>query len=308
MRIMIAGGSGLIGRELTSLFHDSGDEVVILSRNPAVVRGVPGGVKVLRWDAKTIGEWAQQLESCDAVVNLTGENLSGKGYFPKRWTKERKSILRESRVDSGNVLSEAIEMATTKPSVFVQASGINYYGTRQNKILTEEDQSGDDFLANLGKEWETSSQAVEKLGLRRIVVRNGIVLSTKGGALPSIVLPYRLWVGGPLGNGQQVYSWIHIFDEVNAIQFLIHNPQARGVYNLTSPKPLTNAEFGRTVGKVIRRPHYFPIPAIAMQIAFGEVAMTVLEGLQAIPKRLLEAGFVFKFPDLEDALKDLYRK
>jgi uncharacterized protein (TIGR01777 family) len=308
MRIMIAGGSGMIGRELTLLLSNSGDDVLILSRNPEVVQEMPEGVKLFKWDGKTIGEWAQQLEYCDAVVNLTGENLSGKGYFPKRWTEERKALLVQSRVDSGNVLTKAIEMATVKPSVFIQASGINYYKTQQQKTMTEEDGNGDDFLANLGKEWEDSSQAVEALGLRRVLIRNGIVLSTRGGALPSIVLPYRLWVGGPLGNGHQIYSWIHIFDEVNAIKFLIQNSSAQGVYNLTAPNPVTNYEFGSTVGKVIKRPHYFQIPAIAMQIAFGEVSMTVLEGIRVMPKKLLDQGFVFKYPFLEDALINLLKK
>jgi uncharacterized protein (TIGR01777 family) len=308
MRIIIAGGSGLIGKELTSLLHRSGDEVIILSRYPAAVKGLPDGVKIVQWDGKTIGEWTHQLEHCDAMVNLVGENLSGKGYFPKRWTEERKALLLHSRVDAGNILTKAIEMANTKPSIFIQASGINYYGTHQQNTLTEEAGSGDDFLANLGKDWEASTQPIEMMDVRRVVIRNGIVLSTQGGALPSIVLPYRLWVGGPLGDGHQMYSWIHIYDEVNAIKFLIRNSQAQGVYNLTAPNPVTNDEFGRTISKVINRPHYFPIPAIAMQLAFGEVAMTVLEGLQATPKKLLDQGYTFKFSNLEDALKDLLKK
>ena len=308
MRIIIAGGSGLIGRELTSHLQQSGDEVVIFSRSPHAVNGLPDGVEIVQWDGKTIGEWVQQLENSDAIVNLVGENLSGGGYFPKRWTEERKELLLRSRLDAGNVLTKAIEMAKIKPSVFIQAAGINYYGTHQQKTLTEEDSSGDDFLANIGRDWEASTQAIETMGVRRIVIRNGIVLSNQGGALPSIVLPYRLWVGGPLGDGQQVYSWIHIYDEASAIQYLMRNTKAEGVYNLTAPNPVTNDEFGRTVGKVINRPHYFPIPAIAMQLAFGEVAMTVLEGLRAIPKKLLDLGFVFKFTELEDALRDILKK
>ncbi len=308
MRIIIAGGSGLIGRELILLLLQAKDEVLILSRNPSTIDGLPPEVKAIQWDGKIVGDWAHQLNSCDAVVNLVGENLSGKGYFPRRWSEDRKSLLLRSRVDAGNVLTKAIEQAQVKPSVFIQASGINYYGTQQQKTLTEEDGSGNDFLANLGKDWEASTLPIEAMGVRRAVIRNGIVLSTQGGALPSIVLPYHLFVGGPLGNGRQVYSWIHIYDEANAIQFLIRNSQCNGVYNLTAPNPVTNNEFGRTIARVINRPHYFPIPAFAMQLAFGEVAMTVLEGLHATPKKLLDQGFVFKFDHLEDALRDLLKR
>lgn len=305
MRVMIAGGSGLIGRALTSELTSEGDEVNILSRTPEKVRGMSAGVKLLKWDGRTIQDWVLQIENSDAVVNLTGENLSGEGFLPSRWTTERKMRLIRSRVDSGKILSDAIKMSTKKPAVFIQASGIGYYGTQQTKDLTEVDAAGDDFSANLCKEWEASSQPVELMGVRRVVVRNGVVLSTKGGAFPLILLPYKLYVGGPLGNGRQVYSWIHIADEVRAIQFLIRDSQAQGIFNLTSPNPLTNSEFGRTIGKVINRPHYFRIPGFVMRLAFGEVATMVLEGQKVIPQKLLDRGFEFKFPRLEEALKDL---
>jgi len=305
MRIVIAGGSGLIGRELTSTLSTAGDEVIILSRNPDMVKGMPAGVRVIKWDGKTLQDWGQQIENSDVVINLTGENLSGEGFLPSRWTKERKSRLVQSRIDSGKVLTKAIESVSTKPSVFVQASGIGFYGTHQEKSLTEGDGNGDDFSANLCIDWEASSQPVELIGIRWVVVRNGVVLSTQGGALPLLLLPYKLFVGGPLGNGNQIYSWIHIDDEVNAIQFLIRDNQAKGVFNLTSPNPVTNDEFGRTIGRVMNRPHYFPIPGFAMHLAFGEVSSMVLKGQKVIPQRLLEAGYLFKYPKLEDALIDL---
>lgn len=308
MRIIIAGGSGLIGRELTSALSAAGDEVIILSRNPEMVKGMPTGVSTLQWDGKTVQDWGQQIEISDVVVNLTGENLSGEGFLPSRWTKERKLRLVQSRVNSGKVLAKAIDMAKTKPSVFVQASGIGFYGTQQDKPLTEGDSGGNDFSANLCKEWEASSQPVEIIGMQWVVIRNGVVLSTKGGALPLLLLPYKLFVGGRLGNGDQIYSWIHIADEVNAIKFLIRDNQAKGVFNLTSPNPITNDEFGRTIGKVMKRPHYFPIPAFAMRLAFGEVSSMVLEGQKVLPQKLLDAGYMFKFPGLEDALKNLLKK
>jgi hypothetical protein len=302
---MIAGGSGLIGRALTSALTAAGDEVTILSRYPTRVTGLPAGSSAVTWDGKTSGDWAAQVENIDVVVNLTGENLSGEGFLPSRWTKGRKSRIVHSRLNSGKVLSKAIEMAENKPSVFVQASGIGYYGSMQEKRLTEADSPGNDFPANLCVRWEASSQPVEVLGVRRVVVRNGVVLSTEGKVLPLLVLPYKMWVGGRIGSGKQVYSWIHIEDEVRAIQFLIRNNQARGVFNLTSPNPLTNDEFGRTIGRVMNRPHYFPIPGFAMHLAFGEVSTMVLQGQRVLPKKLIELGFEFKYPTLEAALLDL---
>jgi len=307
MRILIAGGSGMIGRRLTSLLIDNGDIVTILSRNPAKVKEMPGRVKALRWDGKTVQDWGKEIENIDAVVNLTGENLSGEGMFPKRWTRERKERLLSSRVNSGKVLTQAIEMTGHKPSVFIQASGIGYYGVSQDKTFTEKDSAGNDFMAALSKEWEASSAPVESLGLRRVVIRNGVVLSTTGGALRPILLQYKLFAGGPLGSGKQVYSWIHIDDEAGAIRFLILQEAARGAFNLTAPNPATNDEFGGTVAKVMHRPHYFPIPGFAMHLAFGEVASMVLEGQRVIPKKLLELGYVFKFPTLEHAMSDLMR-
>jgi uncharacterized protein len=308
MRVLIAGGSGLIGRDLTSVLSDAGDEVTLLSRNPSKITGLPESARALLWDGKSIGDWAEEIEITNAVINLTGENLSGEGYLPSRWTKERKNRIVQSRVNSGKVLTKAIDQATAKPSVFVQASGIGYYGTQQVKALTEEDGAGNDFSANLCVEWESSSQPVEQIGIRRVIVRNGVVLSLNGGALPLLLLPYKLWAGGRFGSGRQVYSWIHIADEVNAIQFLIKNNQAMGIYNLTSPNPVTNDEFGRTIGRVMGRPHYFPIPGFAMHLAFGEVSTMVLEGQRVLPKNLLDLGFEFKFPKLNEALANLLKK
>ena len=308
MRIIIAGGSGLIGRELTKSLTSDGDKVIILSRTPELVKDMQTPVSVIQWDGKTLEEWGKYIDGCDVVVNLTGENLSGKGLLPSRWTKGRKLRLVQSRVNSGEVLTKAIQLANVKPSVFVQASGVGFYGTQQIKSLTEVDTSGNDFAANLCKEWEASSQPVELMGVRRVVVRNGVVLSIKGGALPFFLLPYKLWVGGPLGYGNQVYSWIHMDDEVKAIQFLIKNELARGRYNLSSPNPVTNKELERTISKIMKRPSYFRIPGFAMRRALGEVSSMVLQGQRVLPQRLIDEGYVFTFPMIEEALKDLLKK
>ncbi len=307
MRVLIAGGSGLIGSRLTAMLAANGDSVTILSRNPGRVIGMPSGVRVMQWDGRTIQPWAKEIENTDAVINLTGENISGEGLFPTRWTKERKARLLSSRLNSGQVLTKAIQQASHKPFVFIQASGMGYYGSKRNKVLTEMDGAGDDFLASLSVQWEASSAHVETMGVRRVIVRNGIVLSTKGGALLPILLPYRLFVGGRIGTGRQIYSWIHIDDEVAAIQFLIQNDGAQGAFNLTAPNPLTNDEFGKTIARVMKRPHYLPLPSFAMQLAFGEVASVVLEGERVLPARLLQLGFDFRFPTLDLALIDLLK-
>jgi uncharacterized protein (TIGR01777 family) len=307
MHVMIAGGSGLIGSALTTSLCALQNDVSILSRNPAKLMELPGRASAIPWDGKSIGAWADLVDTTDVIVNLTGENLSGDGFLPSRWTKKRKTRLIQSRLNSGKVLTKAIEMANKKPAVFLQASGIGYYGTQQIKPLTEMDSPGNDFAANLCVGWEASSQPVEVLGVRRVVLRNGVVLSLKGRALPLLLLPYKLWVGGRFGNGKQVYSWIHIDDEVYAILFLIMNSQARGVFNMTSPNPVTNNEFGRTIGTLLHRPHYFPVPGFTMRIAFGEVASMVLEGQRVLPKKLVDLGYKFRFPTLNSALTDLLK-
>ena len=308
MHIIIAGGSGLIGRELTYAFVIDGNDVTILSRNPEKVKDIPDGVKILQWDARNVQDWGNEIPHTDVVINLVGENLSGKGLFPSRWTKERKELLLRSRVDAGKVLAKAIKVSDKKPAIFIQASGIGTYGTNPEKIFTEESKVGDDFLANLCKEWEASSESVEVFGVRRVVVRFGVVLSTNGGALRPLLFPYKLYIGGPIGNGQQVHSWIDIIDVVNAIQFLIDHDYARGVFNLSSPNPVTNNEFGKAISMVMRRPHYLPIPGFVMHLAFGEVADMVLKGQRVLPKKLLDGGYIFKYPTLVNALNELLKQ
>ncbi len=197
MRIIIAGGSGLIGRALTSSLVDDGNDVIILSRTPGNALNTTDRVMVLEWDGMSDNGWGKEIENTDVVINLAGENISGDGLLPSRWTKERKNRLVQSRVNSGKVLSKAIEMAERRPTIFVQASGIGYYGTDRGIIFSEESMPGNDFLANLSKQWEASSESVEEIGVRRVIIRTGIVLSPVGGALRPLLLPYKFFVGGP---------------------------------------------------------------------------------------------------------------
>ena len=305
MKILIAGGSGLIGRALTRELLRDNHKVVILSRNPAQTPAISEDVQIAGWDGKTARGWSQLLEGTDAIVNLAGANIAGDGFFPTRWTNSRKQIIRQSRLDAGKAIVEAITIAKHKPGVLVQSSAIGFYGPLTDHTVDETGPAGDDFMARLCQEWEQSTEAVEMSGVRRVLARTGIVLSYHGGALGRMILPYKLYAGGPFGDGKQVMSWIHIADEVAAIKFLIESPEATGIYNLTAPNPVTNAEFGKTLSKVMHRPYYLPVPGFAMRMLFGEVATVVLDGQRVLPARLLRSGYEFKFPNIELALQQI---
>ena len=308
MRVIITGGSGLIGRALTADLTSAGHEVIILSRTPQDVEDLPHNTRAIGWDTHTASGWVDQVHEDTAIVNLAGPNLAGEGFFPSRWTAERKQKLRQSRVQAGQAVVDAVRRANEKPRVVIQASGIGYYGVHADEIIDEHHPPGDDFLAQLCRDWENSTAAVEEYHVRHAIIRSGLVLSTQNGSLPRVILPYKLFVGGPFGDGKQWWSWIHLEDEVRAIRFLIDNTAARGPFNLTSPNPLTNDDFGRALARVIGRPHLIPVPSFAMRAAFGEVSMVVLEGQRVIPRRLQELGFEFEFTDLDTALRDLFRR
>ena len=239
---------------------------------------------------------------------MAGANIAGEGFLPTRWTEKTKRVIRDSRVSAGRAIVEAVSQAEQKPAVLIQASGIGYYGFHGDEWLAEDAAPGDDFLARLASdEWEPSTAPVEEMGVRRAIIRTGAVLDRNEGALPSAMLPFRLFVGGPVGSGKQWLSWIHLADEVAAIRFLIENEEASGPFNLSAPNPLTNAAFGRVLGRVMGRPFYFPVPGFVLKLAFGELSTVLLEGQRVLPQRLLDMGFAFQFPDAEDALRNLLK-
>jgi uncharacterized protein (TIGR01777 family) len=306
MRVVITGGTGLVGRALSANLASDGHEVIVLSRSPERATHLPDGVRAERWDARTAEGWGHVADGADAIVNLAGANLAGEHFFPSRWTDERKRLIRDSRVHAGQAVVQAVEQANQKPGVVVQASGIGYYGPSGDEIITEDAPAGHGFLARFAAEdWEPSTSAVEAIGVRRVVVRSAGVLDPNEGALWRLLLPFRLFVGGPMGSGDQWFPWIHIEDEAQAIRFLIEHEEAGGPFNLVAPEPLTNAQFARALGRVMGRPSWIPIPGFALKLAFGEVASVLLEGQRALPKRLQELGFEFRFPTAEAALKDL---
>ena len=305
MRVIITGGSGLIGRELTASLVQDGHEVIILSRNPEQVTNLPSAAQAVAWDGKTTTGWGELVEETDAIVNLAGESIAGEGFIPSRWTAERKQRIRQSRIDAGKAVAAAVAAASRKPEVVIQSSAIGYYGPHEDELIDEEFPAGDDYLARVCADWEAASAAVEDQGVRRVIIRTGLLFTVQGGVFTRLQFPFKLFAGGPMGSGNQYYSWIHKQDGIAAIRFLIGNKQAQGAFNLTAPNPVTSREFSQTLGKVMGRPSVIPVPGFAMKMTLGEVSMTALEGQRVIPKRLLELGFKFKYPDLEDALLEI---
>jgi uncharacterized protein (TIGR01777 family) len=312
MRVLITGGTGLIGRALSANLASDGHEVIVLTRSPERARSagpathLPDRVRVERWDAYTAEGWGHLADGADAIVNLAGSSIAGEGFFPSRWTDGQRRVIRESRLNSSRAVVKAVALAEQKPRVVIQASGVGYYGYRGDEALTEEAEPGDDWAARFtAEEWEPSTVSVEEMGVRRAIARIGLVLSTEDGALPRLLLPFHLFVGGPMGSGKQWYSWIHLEDQARALRFLIENEDARGAVNITAPNPVTNGELAKVIGKVMGRPSWIPVPSFALRLAFGEVAEVVLNGQRAVPRRLLDLGFEFHFPAAEDALKDL---
>ncbi len=308
MRVIITGGTGLIGSALAKNLAADGHEVISLSRNPAQ-HTFPQGVRGVAWDSKTAAGWGHLADGADAIVNLAGAPIAGDGLFPARWTAERKRRIRQSRIDAGTAVTEAVAAATTKPKVVIQSSGVDYYGNvKSDKLITEAAPNGSGFLADVTVDWENSTAAVETMGVRRIIIRTGIVLSLESGALPITMLPFKFFAGGPLGGGEQWWPWLHLDDEVRAIRYLLENDSAAGPYNLCTPNPLKNKAFAKTIGKVMNRPAFFPTPAFALKLGLGEIAAIVLDGRRAVPQKLQSEGFEFKFPTAEAALRDLLKQ
>ena len=310
MRVVITGGSGLIGRAVAAPLAADGHDVVLLSRDPARVRGLPAGVGAARWDGLTAAEWEPLLERGAAVLNLAGE-----GVAAGRWSEERKRRIRDSRVDAGRAVVEAVRRAAAAgraPAVVLQASGVGYYGDCGDREIGEDHQpcggaeaGAADFLAEVSVAWEASTADVEALGVRRVVLRTGIVLDRAGGALAKMLPPFRWGVGGPLGSGRQWFPWIHVADEVGAILFLLADAARSGPFNLCAPRPVTGRDFAHALGRQLHRPAVMPLPAPALRLALGEMADALLRSQRALPRRLLAAGYEFRFPELSGALADL---
>ena len=300
MKIVISGGSGLVGRALTEKLANLGHEVVVLSRQPQGVSSLAAGVSVEGWDAVSVADLTPILEGVDAVVHLAGENI-GAG----RWTAKRKAAIRESRVRSTESLAQAFLGCRNPPHTLIQGSAVGFYGPQGDDPLTETGEPGADFLASVCRDWEAAGRGVEAAGVRRVIARTGVVFAKHGGALPRILLPFKLFAGGPIGSGDQVLSWIHLEDEASALAFLLMDEDVRGVFNLAAPNAVTNRELARTLGRILHRPSFLPTPGFVLRVALGEMATLVLDGQRAVPRNLLARGYEFRFPEVDAALENL---
>jgi len=309
MRVIITGGSGLLGKPLAATLAQSGYEVIVLSRNPAQNSNLlPAGVRAHKWDARSAADWGHLADGAHAIINFAGESIAGTSAIPARWSDKRKRSIQESRIYAGLAVVEAIEAAAVKPKVLLQASAVGYYGQQHaDEILTESSPAGADFLGHTCAAWEDSTAPVAELGVRRAIARTGLVLTTAGGPLPITILQTKLFAGGPIGGGRQWWPWIHLSDEINALKFLLENENASGPFNLTSPNPVQQKEFAQVLGRVLNRPSRLPAPEIALRLALGEIATLVLDGQRALPQRLLDLGFTFRHPDLFYALRDIVK-
>lgn len=296
MNILIAGGSGYLGSALVKSFLADGHAVHILTRGAQV----HAGARAVKWDAKTTQGWGHLVNEMDVVIHLAGKTLAS---WP--WTATMKRAFHDSRVLPGLALAEAIRNADRRPGIFVQQSGINYYGLRGD-LADESTPPAEDYLAQLAVQWEDATKSLEDLGMRRILLRTAPVLG-RGGLLPLMALPIRMFVGGPLGSGDQAMPWIHIEDWVGAVRFLIANENASGAYNLIAPTPTSNAEFNKTLAEALHRPYWFTVPAFLMRTFLGEMSVLILDGRFSQPKRLLESGFKFQFAGPREALTDLFK-
>ena len=304
MKIVVAGATGLIGKSLTKNLLDSGHSVVVLTRNlqRAATSSHPQ-LQIVHWDGKGAGSWQRHVGESDAVVNLAGEPL-GNG----RWTMTRKQVLISSRLDTTNAIVNTMKTSPPKQRVLVNASAVGYYGPVEDGDVAEDYRAGNDFTSGLCVDWEQAALAAKEFGVRVVLLRSGIVLDPHAGALKKMILPYKLFVGGPLGSGNQWLPWIHREDEIRAICFLIENERASGPVNLAAPESATMRDFSVALGKVLKRPSIMRVPAFVLRTLLGEMADIVLTGQRVVPQKLLQEGFEFRFPKLKDALEDLLTK
>ncbi len=301
MKIVLAGGSGFIGTPLRQALLADGHEVILLTRHPETSPEKVNDLQTIAWDAKTVGSWTKLVDGADAVINLAGEPIAA-----RRWSSKQRERISHSRIYATRALVDAIGGAIVKPKVLINASAVGYYGNVPSGEVTEVTPAGDDFLATICTQWEAEAQFAVYLGLRVVKLRTGIVLGTGGGALQKMLPAFRLFVGAPLGSGgKQWFPWIHLQDVVAAIRFALTQDDLAGALNLTAPNPVTMKEFSQALAKMLHRPCWPPIPTVVLETLLGQLAHLMVRGQKAIPQRLTEAGFSFKFPELSAALSNI---
>ncbi|WP_409522802.1 TIGR01777 family oxidoreductase [Nitrincola sp. MINF-07-Sa-05] len=294
MRVLITGGTGFIGRHVCAALLSRDDQVVVLSRSD------------------TGGELDDRVQRVTRLSQIDGEidaiiNLAGAAIVDQRWTDERKALLRASRIDTTRALNAWISELEKKPSVMISGSAVGFYGSQDEKLLGETAEPKPGFSHQLCLDWESEAMLAEKMGVRVCVIRTGIVLGN-GGALSKMLLPFKLGLGGPIADGHQWMSWIHMDDEVAAILWLLDHPVLEGAFNLTAPRPVSNGVFSKSLGRVLGRPAFFRMPGFVMELMLGEASELLIEGQRVIPEKLLASGFSFRFDDLDEALADVLKE
>jgi len=304
MKIILAGGTGFIGKALALHLVQEGNSVVLLTRNPdAILPELKEKVSVVKWDGETLSDWVKELDGADAVINLSGESVAG-----GRWSATRKEILLTSRINPTRAIVTAFGKITKKPEVLINASAVGFYGDMQEQEVHEYFPPGEGFLSELCEKWEKEASGASVYGVRHVVCRIGVVLERGGGALAKMITPFKLFIGGPLGSGRQWFAWIHRDDVIGAMTFALKNKNLSGAINLTSQDFKRLNEFCKILGKIMFRPWWWPVPSLIVKLMFGEMSVMLLTGQKVMPKRLLGCGYEFKYTTLESALEAILRK
>lgn len=302
MKVAITGATGFVGSSLVKKLFTEGHQVLVLTRNPATAQKVFPSIpnlEIVAYTPTESGSWQEAIAGCNGVVNLAGEPIA-----EKRWTAQEKQEILNSRKLGTQKIVEAIAKANLKPSVLVNASAIGYYGTSETATFDESSPAGNDFLAQVCQAWEEEAQKVKAYGTRLVILRLGIVLG-QGGAIAKMITPFKLFAGGPLGSGRQWFSWIHREDLVNLIIQALTNANMEGVFNATAPNPVRMAELAQTMGELMQRPSWLPVPSFALESLLGEGAMVVLEGQQVLPNRTQSSDFNYQYSTVKQALKEI---
>jgi len=299
MKILITGGTGFVGTQLTSRLLQDGHEVTILSRSAKRSGEVPRGISYLQGDPTQKGSWQEAMKNHEAVINLAGASIFAK------WTEEHKKAIRESRVNTTRNIVEGIPSHPQRPFTLFSTSAVGYYGFCGDEELTEGSPNGDDFLARIASEWEGEALKAREKGARVVITRFGIVMGEKGGALSQMIPLFKKYIGGPIGSGKQWFSWVHIKDLSEAFAFLLKHPEISGPVNVCAPNPVRNKDLAKALGKVLHRPSFMPAPGFMVKLVLGEFGSVILEGQKVIPKRLLDSGFTFQYPEIDKALQGI---
>jgi uncharacterized protein (TIGR01777 family) len=304
MRIVVTGGTGFIGQALCPLLVQDGHQVTVLTRNVGSASHLLGpAVAPVEWNGRDAGSWEHSLEGADAVINLAGAPIA-----EARWTDARKELLSNSRVLTTRLLVEAMSRRSSKPRTLINASGIGYYGASDDRVLDESAPRGQGFLADLCLAWEGEARRATEFGTRVILLRTGMVLGLEGGALPKMLLPFKLFAGGPVMPGTQWISWIHRRDHIGLIQWALATPGLSGPVNVVAPGAVTMAQFCTLLGRVLRRPSWLPVPGLALQVALGELGTLMTTGQRVHPSKAIAGGYVFQYPALEPAMRAIFSK